>query len=456
MRKLSEWWKKRRDRRRMQKAVEDMPSKGVLREFVYLDEVSLRSLLVSQSDTIPEQVSRSIALAEQAEITGKLSGGNTAVAKAEIGSKFQTSNSNTVQTSRKAVVQTLFKELRDQSRLDYALVVRTEKPEVLTSAEAIRAVSEPSTAVPASSFVRGALVEIEVELEVDPIFKLGTLFTEYSEMVEEFPRMMDRSDRSTLNEFQPVRKVLERFLTGLIPIRAKAVNYSVVTVSGQEYVVHNSAIAGLGLTPLPLEVVGVTEHLGYWKDIRRVLFSSGRFTILCRVSRDGIQRKWTPVKLADLFRDVAPTLVDQISASSRAGILGLRQSRTGDSEQQALVRALTIYQEKLSLAASVELDSARQVELAAAIVDAGTGEISAVAQKSAFTRVREIIQCAANNNSIVDAETDLSLRQEARSEGGLTVFSTLASPSRESQPSVGDDNQERDRLLDVEVVAIYW
>ncbi|WP_156325357.1 DUF6414 family protein [Nonomuraea sp. SBT364] len=440
----------------MKRAVEDVPSKSVLREFVYLDEVSLRSLLVSQSDTIPEQVSRSIALAEQAEITGKLSGGNAAVVKAEIGSKFQTSNSNTVQTSRKAVVQTLFKELRDQNRLDYALVVRTEKPEVFTSAEAIQTASEPSTAVPASSFVRGALVEIEVELEVDPIFKLGTLFTEYSEMVEEFPRMIGRSDRAALSELQPVRKVLERLLTGLIPIRAKAVNYSVVTVSGQEYVVHNSAIVGLGLISLPLEVVGVTEHLGYWKDIRRVLFSSGRFTMLCRISRDGIQCKWTPVKLADLFRDVAPTLVDQITTSSRAGVLGLGQSRIEDSEQQALVRALTIYQAKLSLAASVELDSTRQAELAAAITEAGTGEISAAVQRSAFTKVREIIQCAANNDAIVDAETDLILRQEARTEGGLTAFGALVSPSRESQPPADDDSQERDRLLDVEVVAIYW
>jgi hypothetical protein len=77
--------------------------------------VSLRSLLVSQKDTIPEEVSRAISLAEEAELSSKVSVDAPLVAKAEAGARYQTSNSSTVQTSRKAIVQTLFKELRDES-----------------------------------------------------------------------------------------------------------------------------------------------------------------------------------------------------------------------------------------------------------------------------------------------------------------------------------------------------
>jgi len=44
------WWKNWRSRRKRARAVAEVPEKRPLREFVYLDEVSLRSLLVSQKD----------------------------------------------------------------------------------------------------------------------------------------------------------------------------------------------------------------------------------------------------------------------------------------------------------------------------------------------------------------------------------------------------------------------
>src|SRR6185437_2587482 len=119
------WWKSWRSRQKRARAVAEVPEKRPLREFVYLDEVSLRSLLVSQKDTIPEEVSHAILVAEEAELTGNVSANAATLGKAEIGSRYQTSNSSTVQTSRKAIVQTLFKELRDEKDLDYALVVRT-------------------------------------------------------------------------------------------------------------------------------------------------------------------------------------------------------------------------------------------------------------------------------------------------------------------------------------------
>jgi len=95
---IRRWWKNRRSRRKRAQAVAEVPEKWPLREFVYLDEVSLRSLLVSQKDTIPEEVSRAISLAEEAELSSKVSADAAMVAKAEAGARYQTSNSSTVQT----------------------------------------------------------------------------------------------------------------------------------------------------------------------------------------------------------------------------------------------------------------------------------------------------------------------------------------------------------------------
>lgn len=82
-----------------------------LREFVYLDEVSLRSLLSSQTgevtDTRSEQSSEGTQLNIDTTVGFKAPG----FSKADIGSRYQTSNSSTLQTSRKATVQSWFGEL---------------------------------------------------------------------------------------------------------------------------------------------------------------------------------------------------------------------------------------------------------------------------------------------------------------------------------------------------------
>jgi len=259
-----------------------------------------------------------------------------------------------------------------------------------------------------------------------------------------------------LREAEPVNKVLQRLLAGLIPIRAKAVGYSVIAVNGHEYVVHNDAIANLEVERRPLEVVGVTEHLGYWKDIRRVLFSSGRFTMLCRVSRDGLQNTWTPVKLADLFSEVAPSLVDQINAGSRAGLSGMSTSTTDNTQSEALGRALSIYKDKLLSVSGSELSTAAEAELIVAIAERKTGATSPSRQRQAFAEVREIIN-RGSGELAVEGDADLRARQEARDEAGLPLFPSLNVQPLAAQLSAPEPSSEKgERLLDVEVVAIYW
>ncbi|MCO7221512.1 hypothetical protein [Klenkia sp. PcliD-1-E] len=416
--------------------------------------MSLRSLLVSQRETIPEQVSRAISQAEETEVTGKVSA-DAFVVNSEVGSRFQTSNSNSVQTSRKAIVQTLFKELRDDCDLDYALEVRIATPKKLDDLTAIQQEEERSIAAPVTGLSRGALVEVEVELEVDPVFKLGTLISEYASMVEEYPEVFDTAARAGLRDAEPVNRILQRLLAGLIPIRAKATSLSVIEVDGQEYVVHNDAVAGLEVERRPLEVVGVTEHIGYWKDIRRVLFSSAPVTMLCRVARDGLHQTWTPVKLADVFREAVPTLVDQINEASRTGVGSLGVISGQNAQQELVVRALDFYKEKLLAAAAIELGTAEEVEIAHIARAAGPEASSISGQRRAYAAVREVIE-RRTGHSVLDPDADLAARQEARVAVGLPLFPGLAAtpvlPVRASDPDV----RRGDRLLDVEVIAIYW
>ena len=450
---LKSRWRRWRQQCAASRAAQEIPSARPLREFLYLDEVSLRSLLVSQKDTIPEQVSRAISEAEQAELTGKVSAGTDLVGKAELGSRFQTSNSNSVQTSRKAIVQTLFNELREERAVEYALVVGIGEPDRFSDDRTLANSRNPASVMPASDLRRGDLVEIEVLLEVDPIFKIGTILSEIAEMAAESDVIAESVGKSNLEDWVPANKIFQRLLAGLVPIKARAANMSVVVVGGCEYVVHNRCIEMLDIVSWPLHVVGVTEHLGYWKDIRRVLFSSSPVTMLCRVGRSGLQTDWTPVKLADLFRDVAPELMGQLNEMGRQGFSDLSAEQFDETQTGPMWSALTIYRRKLEEATNIHLSELEEAALMRRLYGHLQGAESPLMQRKAFELVRTVFD-EKRDESVLEASADLSIRDEAREMAGLELFpgSDITTPT--DGGGVSPDKDER--LLDVEVIAMYW
>ncbi|QYJ04183.1 hypothetical protein KUV85_00440 [Nocardioides panacisoli] len=421
---------------------------------MYLDEVSLTSLLVSQRDTIPEHVTSGRSVSEQAEVSAKASV-DAVAAKAESATRYQTANSSSVESLRKAVVQTLFNELRDDACLPMSLHDDATGPVVLACDGSSQ--DGALRGWRGDGLLRGQLIELEVVLEVDPVFKLGTMVSEFSAMAAEYPQMAGPSGLAMLDEIEPVKKVLDRLLAGLIPIRARACNYSVATMSGQDYVVRSRAAAEHGVPVRPLEVVGVTEHIGYWKDIRRVLFSSAQFKLLCRVARPGLHETWTPVKVAHLFGDVAPTLVQQIDALSKAGTSGLPGLPAGQVHL-ALLRALAIYADEIAPAANDAIHSAETVELIE-IAARVSNEASPTAQRQAFAEVRDLL-VERNPGLAPTPAQDLDARRNAREHAGLPVMpggadGATATSTHDDSPG-GRANADAAKLIDVEVVAIYW
>jgi hypothetical protein len=74
-------------------------------------------------------------------------------------------------------------------------------------------------------------------------------------------------------------------------------------------------------------VVALAEAPLFWKDIRRVLFSGSRYSLLCRIGRDGLHDDWTPVKLVDVVRGFAPEVADQM-ATARQELVAAMNPRT--------------------------------------------------------------------------------------------------------------------------------
>lgn len=425
-----------------------------LREFVYLDEVSLRSLLSSQQGEITDATSQQIADGLVGEVGVKTSA-DAQVLKGELTSRFQTTNSSTLQTSRKATVQSWFREFHAMQSL--RLITPPQGPvAAIDELRDLAGASDKSVALPAADLKRGELVEFRVQLAADPVFRLGTMVTEFAGMADDYPDMFGAANNlAQLQEILPVNKILQRLLAGLIPVRAVALDYAVIRIGEDEYVVHKHALAHLALAQKPLEIVGVTEHLAYWKDIRRVLFSDAEFTLLCRVARSGLHDSWTPVKLAEMFHDLTPGLVDQINQAGRIPLGSHSSNAVPDDRRTQLTSALLAYKASVLAETMLTLTPDEDADVFSAILEASERVGSVSDQRNAFALVGQALASAAKTQ--LDPIRDLELREAARIQSGLSMFPTLAAPPASPAPTpLPPLPAVEPRVLDVEVIAIYW
>ncbi|KGD87649.1 hypothetical protein [Rhizobium sp. YS-1r] len=424
-----------------------------LREFVYLDEVSLRSLLSSQAGGVTDTTSEQKVATDLGELQAKLAS-DAVIGKAEISSRFQTSNSSTLQTLRKATVQSWFREFYNKPGL--RMIERIDDVAAFADLEDVQRCKKASAAIRSDRLQRGILAEFKVKLSADKVFHIDTLVSEFVGMAKDYPRIFEAGKTVVdMGEIEAIGKLLQRLLAGLIPIRGEAVDYCVIDIEGIDYVVHKKAVADLDVDTKPLVIVGVTEHLAYWKDIRRVLFSEAEFTILCRFSKNGLQESWLPVKLADLMKDFAPDIADQINSAS---LMSFDRTPTIRKESMNEVRlGLALHQYASDLLATFD-KSAEDVDF-----DTISGMIGSLkeraetvsGQRNAFAAIGAEISAMVGQK--VDAETDAGLKESARRMSGLSLFPSQTKAAvpldQVAAPKVLVPDE---RLLDVEIVAMYW
>lgn len=435
--------------------------KEPLREFVYLDEVSLSSLLASQKGEITDNVTAQTGEALTAEIGGKVAFGVPTAASSEVNSRFQTSNSNALQTVRKANAQSRFRELHqvDGIKKIYPITVNTKQSSI---ADLVEAPCSPMC-FKSNYLKRGDLVEFKVRLSASWIFQMTTMIAEFSDMFDESPSLfIDKVKFLDLYNAKSANKIINKLLAGLIPIDGIASDYSIVTYKGNSYVIHNDSVSTPSTGVEPLKIVGVTEHLAYWKDLRRILFAENEFTMLCRIAKSGLQSDWNPIKVADVFSEFAPDLASQIEVESRRAMTQPVQSRSAQTVApltMSLMLALNCYKDKLldyaSNAASEQQLKEIERQIANLTIIANTAE----GQRAAFANAKSIVMAHVSIN--ITSNLDLELRDFMRERFDLP----LVPRSEQIQASVKVQSDDSDlhetippseNLLDVEVVAIYW
>ncbi|KWR73998.1 hypothetical protein RN04_01970 [Arthrobacter sp. W1] len=422
--------------------------KSPLREFVYLDEVSMKSLLVSQEGALATEYTEQDSLVEQVEVAGKVSAAPKNIG-AELSSRFQSSSTLGRQTLRKSIAQSQFKDLLE---LD-SVFIRFHDVETHNSPETTEYLfgNESRSVVRVEELDRGDLIEVEVELAADPIYRFSITMTELSDLFEKYPAMADEPGTAeVLTQIGPINRMLEQLLVGLVPIRARCTNLAAVDYEGQTYLAKTSDIEALSLDGKAISVVGVTNLDQYWKDVRRVLFSQGTFKMLCRVARKGLHDDWSPVKGAEVLSELVPqfpSLLESVGRTEYSMPVDNREQK----QQEALVRALDIFANKL-IADGTRTPSSAVLERLASIIDEQRPKTSRVSeQRSAFDAVHTYLRDKVNFSG--SSEVLHRYRDESRNDADLKFSITEIPADREPTKQRA---RVEEKLLDVEIVAIYW
>lgn len=439
------------------------------REFVYLDEVSVTSLVAARHGSIAETFKNTHSEATGAEATTQISTPSTMLTPGlGLNSRMTSSKTTTQEVVRRAVVQGTFRSLRITD-LDLKLSVEDQQPRkrprpAKTEAELVRQLkklSEKRRAVRVSDLKRGDVVELRVELSADRTYQFTAAATAMLDMIKGRSSMFGISE-SQLADIAPMLELLPKMLVDLIPISAPVTSHVRLDLENESWLVDRTMIApGNPLAALcePISVAGVTELPLYWKDARRVLFDRSEYTVYARLARPGLDTTWSPVKIADVFDSISKEVGDQIrqlplafDSIDKAGV----EVIATPIPEVLKTHGLIPFGKALARATGRELDDTvledAAQEAAQKIADIETlGEVGAT--RAAFDQVVLAVESSpplllAPINREVVAELREPFQNLARLQAALPAVEAVAGNSAED-----DSNQQ---LLEVEFVAIYW
>lgn len=427
MSKVARWWDQRRrmwDRRRRARALRKINELrrfvdplGEIRQFLYLDNIALRSLYVSRYGPEDARTTLTESRTSDDELSGNL-GSSTA----GFGVALRNSTAKTMQIERVASEQSLFRDFLDRelSAKSYSQIWDgTPDREGKINAEG-------------RTFRRGDLIRVRIRLQADLTYRISSFASAISDLAEGAPEMNLPNAASTLQ----VAEVLRKLLIEQAPIDAELIDWR--WDANSENLVRSSD------STEPLRLVGLTQIDNYWVDVRRALFDNAECTALVRVSEDIPSATWSPLKLFDAVRGI-PGLdsLDEAINQIRASFNSVPNSP--DTHQEPLIEALTHY--GAERAPEEKADALRlHIEYVAAVHASSLPSASTLS--TAFDSIDEFLK------AIGVSPTDPNAMAEKRAAAcaAANLSAEGAAPERSPQLSAPPS----DRYIVGEIVALYW
>ena len=426
-------WLALRDKFRRQKEV----SQFQLREFIYLDEVSLQSLLVSLHGELTEKKSITDSTSNTRNVSGNIDTNNLAPLKLGFTAQYQSGKSSATQTETKATVQSWFRELYETPNILGVQPLEDGDQDIIVKSSALQ---------------RGTLAELQVVLATDPYFNVVTSISEFFKLSENI---------SELNGYSEIKwqiELLQQLLAGLIPIKAEILNYRALKTGDDTYLVHEDKATGVSTSKIKVNLVGVTELSAYWKDIRRVLFSNQEFRVLCRISRPGLVQDWNPIKLLDLFGNVIPQKeIHNFKKTLKLPSYNVDAASTAETDNDASSKmrlALEEYIKSSCEHAGGEIGSDEVEGIIKEVLKGNFDEGSMGDRKVLYEKVDGEL---ASLKIDVPPNIRVTLRESSSEKAGLSHRLFTSAPSEVKKVEEKEEKSVAEELfIEAEIIAIYW
>ncbi|MFI5898034.1 hypothetical protein ACIA5D_48925 [Actinoplanes sp. NPDC051513] len=425
------------------------------REFVYLDEVSVTSLIAARDGAIKDTVKETLTRSSERE--AKATSG-LAMSKIKFGSESRVKNSDTSarETVRKAVIQSTFRDLRIGGEDELLLTApgpkrrwhAIEHGSLATVADISgnrRKLIRHGQMISMDQVKRGDVLELELTLSAEKTYQLVSAVSSIVEIVKDRESFFG-IDKSSYEQAVTILQMIDGLLVGLVPVCGISNKYAVLKLDDEEILVERSLImpeSRIAHMLVPLEIVGVTNFSAYSRDLRRVLFGEEAYTAYVRVESPKLRDKWDPVKLSGVLKSVSLDVTELMSA--------LPDDFSGPNENDAnppkidWPEVVRDFGHNLACELGVQTNAAAlaaAVDAAAATLE-DNGELES--QRRAFDVVVRAVDTQADRE-IVRRVRETALRNISVPEGGGQ--NNLVQRRRADAPLT--------RKLEVEFVAIYW
>lgn len=421
---------------------------GQLREFVYLDETSVESLLASLDGEILTGITESRSEGYQLGISAT---GAAPGVPAGFSPTASRSRSVTVEEQRKSVAQSAFARLRSRHYQELRLAADR------STGTSARTVVDPDEDLLVTSLHRGDLIEIDAILGTAEVFKVQTVIDSMVGVVNSFPDLLPPNALDAVRQGEPVAALLGSLSQGLIPVEGSVVGYRQISHGGKDWIVPNRVaedLARAGATSTEVLIAGVTLSPLYWQDTRRVLFSESKYRVLGRLVHDGIRAGWSAVKVTDVLKSVNPDLGRTIDS---LGPMFLQALQNGEDHEglpvapSSMRRQLVSYARDLAEVAGLDWTSA----LEKLILDALEQQPGEARDAEEWREKLQVIDNAlfSSTANLVSPDALMTLR----SMHSLPATSSDPVVSVDSSDSLGDHSAKSERTyLELEIIAIYW
>jgi len=279
-----------------------------LREFVYLDEISVRSLLASTgeggivSETVDEEVRR--------RRSGSSAGGSVSAGPASVNAKVSEESEyqrTTVETRNYDLIQSKFTKLYKSDVVEKKLSLDQIPAED-------KSVDDPFSGLVASELARGDVVELRVNISANLLFRLYRTIDYFADA---FENQID-------SETEEILELIGNSLGNRIPVVGKAVDYKVVEKEDEKTIKRSAELGNDKMEDAEdLEVVTLLNLDSLWVDPIQTLFNNDRFVVYCRVEDVDIDR-WYPLKVTRAINSLSKPAAENLNQEFERGLQEVR------------------------------------------------------------------------------------------------------------------------------------